>query len=338
MTKNGRWYLALALASMVLAGCSSRSAPAPVESRGSTGTANRPADTGGSRAPVVNAGDSKSQSRPLNSGDPRPQTHQVSKGDTLYSIALEYGFDYRELASWNQLGDVNVIRIGQVLRLTPPGGEGGMVTRPLDSALSIEVIEGPKAVRLPYSEQALAQMKAADSKPLPTKPNVPAKPADTKPADTKPTDPKPADGKPADSKPDDKPAKTNPPGEDDENLAWQWPAQGKVLRGFNEASQAKGIDVGGSKGTAVMAAEGGKVVYAGSNLRGYGKFVIIKHNKLFLSVYAHNDKLLVKEGQQVNKGQKIAEMGDSEADQVKLHFEIRRYGKPVDPQKLLPAN
>lgn len=328
---------------MVLAGCGSRSAPAPVESRGSSGAVSRPADTGGTRAPVVNAGESKPQSRPLNNGDPRPQTHQVSKGETLYSIALEYGFDYRELASWNQMSDVNVIRIGQVLRLTPPGGEGGMVTRPLDSAPSIEVIEGPKAVRLPYSEQALAQMKTPDSKPVPAKPTPPAKPGDTKPNDTKPTDAKPVDskpaeGKPGDAKPDDKPAKPTSPGDDDESLAWQWPVQGKVLRGFNEASQSKGIDVGGSKGTSVVASEGGKVVYAGSNLRGYGKFVIIKHNKLFLSVYAHNDKLLVKEGQQVNKGQKIAEMGDSEADQVKLHFEIRRYGKPVDPQKLLPAN
>jgi lipoprotein NlpD len=114
-----------------------------------------------------------------------------------------------------------------------------------------------------------------------------------------------------------------------------WPIKGKVLSSFNEAS--KGVDIGGRKGAPVLAAAGGRVVYAGAGLRGYGKLVIIKHNNTWLSAYAHNDNILVKEQQDVRKGQKIAEMGASDADQVKLHFEVRRNGKPVDPAKVLPA-
>ena len=114
-----------------------------------------------------------------------------------------------------------------------------------------------------------------------------------------------------------------------------WPVKGKVLAGFTEA--AKGIDISGKKGAPVVAAASGRVVYAGAGLRGYGQLIIIKHNNTWLSAYAHNDKLLVKEQQDVRKGQKIAEMGSSDSDQVKLHFEVRRQGKPVDPAKVLPA-
>ena len=114
-----------------------------------------------------------------------------------------------------------------------------------------------------------------------------------------------------------------------------WPAKGKVLASFTEAS--KGMDIAGRKGAPVLAAAGGRVVYAGAGLRGYGKLVIIKHNNTWLSAYAHNENILVKEQQDVRKGQKIAEMGSSDTDQVKLHFEVRRQGKPVDPVKVLPA-
>ena len=114
-----------------------------------------------------------------------------------------------------------------------------------------------------------------------------------------------------------------------------WPAKGKVLSPFSETS--KGMDIAGRKGAPVLAASSGRVVYAGSGLRGYGKLIIIKHNNTWLSAYAHNDNILVKEQQDVRKGQKIAEMGQTDADQVKLHFEVRREGKPVDPAKILPA-
>jgi len=122
----------------------------------------------------------------------------------------------------------------------------------------------------------------------------------------------------------------------DEDIAWIWPAQGAMVAGFDEAKN-KGLDISGKAGDAVVASADGRVVYAGAGLRGYGNLVILKHNNTFLTAYAHNQTLLVKEDQNVKKGQKIAEMGNSDADRVKLHFEIRRQGKPVDPSKYLPA-
>ncbi|MEO8022527.1 peptidoglycan DD-metalloendopeptidase family protein [Polaromonas sp.] len=134
-----------------------------------------------------------------------------------------------------------------------------------------------------------------------------------------------------------KPAAATPPAvAADEELAWIWPAQGSVLAGFDEAKN-KGVDIAGKAGDPVMASADGRVVYAGAGLRGYGNLIILKHNNTFLTAYAHNQTLLVKEDQSVRKGQKIAEMGASDADRVKLHFEIRRQGKPVDPAKFLPT-
>jgi lipoprotein NlpD len=121
----------------------------------------------------------------------------------------------------------------------------------------------------------------------------------------------------------------------DEGLEWSIPTKGKVIGEYSESANRKGVDIAGIKGQAVLASASGKVVYSGSGLRGYGKLVIIKHNKTYLSAYAHNEQILVKEGQSVTKGQKIAEMGSTDADQVKLHFEIRKFGKPVDPAKFL---
>ncbi len=125
-------------------------------------------------------------------------------------------------------------------------------------------------------------------------------------------------------------------GDADGALNWQWPASGAVLRGFDDA-RSKGVAIAGQAGDPVFAAADGRVVYAGSGLRGYGNLVIVKHNNTFLSAYAHNSRLLVKEDDAVRRGQKIAEMGSSDADRVQLHFEIRRQGKPVDPARYLPA-
>ena len=122
----------------------------------------------------------------------------------------------------------------------------------------------------------------------------------------------------------------------DEDVGWIWPAQGTLVAGFDEAKN-KGLDISGKAGDAVLASADGRVVYAGAGLRGYGNLIILKHNNTFLTAYAHNQTLLVKEDQSVKRGQKIAEMGNSDADRVKLHFEIRRQGKPVDPAKYLPA-
>ncbi len=120
------------------------------------------------------------------------------------------------------------------------------------------------------------------------------------------------------------------------SVPWQWPAPGKVLETFDE-TRNKGIDIAGNDGDPVSAAADGEVVYVGSALRGYGNLVIVKHNEEFISAYAHNRQILVKQGQAVKRGQRIAEFGRSDADRVKLHFEIRRQGKPVDPLRYLPA-
>jgi lipoprotein NlpD len=258
--------------------------------------------------------------------DTRPEYYTVKRGDTLYSIALDHGLDYKDLKEWNNLDNPNVIRVDQQLRLrapvstvvtaplrTTPNVEG----RPVGSAPPVAANEAiksqPKAVKVPYSDQALAQLSGqAQAKPVPVLPPV-AK---------------------ADPRPEQKPAASE---EDDEKVDWGWPAGGPVLTTFNESTNLKGIGIAGKLGQAVFASAPGKVLYSGDGIRGYGKLVIIKHNKVYLSVYAHNSQLLVKEGQAVVKGQKIADMGASDSDQVKLHFEIRRFGKPIDPLKLLPA-
>jgi lipoprotein NlpD len=191
----------------------------------------------------------------------------------------------------------------------------------------------PKALKLPYSEQALAQMQQSNAiVPAASSPQVapPTAPPIVIPAPS----PAPAPATVATAPPRIESA--NVPEIDGADIDWAWPASGKVIAGFSETANLKGIDIAGKAGQPIVASGAGKVVYAGNGLRGYGKLIIIKHNNTFLSAYAHNREILVKEGQQVAKGQKIAEMGDSDADQVKLHFEIRRFGKPVDPAKFLP--
>jgi lipoprotein NlpD len=132
------------------------------------------------------------------------------------------------------------------------------------------------------------------------------------------------------------PASPPAPAANDSGLSFAWPANGTVIGTFDEVKN-KGLDIAGQAGDPVLAAADGQVVYAGAGLRGYGNLIILKHNNTFLTAYAHNQSLLVKEDQQVRRGQKIAEMGKTDADRVKLHFEIRRQGKPVDPAKFLPA-
>ncbi len=266
--------------------------------------------------------------------------YTVKRGDTLYSIAQANGVDHRELAALNNIDNPSRIYIGQQLRLraasapaasgvvTQPVGSGAPVVeqRSLDSAPAAAAAPGspntpqmkvePKAGKEPYSDEALARAQREQAGTPVVAKSEPAK-----------AEPKP------EAKPEAKPAADPSAGGDD--VAWIWPSNGALLSQFSE-SGAKGIAIGGKAGDAVIAAGDGKVVYAGSGLRGYGQLIIVKHNATFLSAYAHNQKLLVKEGQTVSKGQKIAEMGNTDADQVKLHFEIRRQGKPVDPLKYLP--
>ena len=327
---------------LVLAGCATNE-PAPVIDR----------MPGASKAPTVK---SASPSAASQAGkDWRPDLYTVKKGDTLFSIGLEYGYDYKEIAQANNIAPPYIIRIGQQLKsldskestdsatgvVTAPlgSGDGNVVVRPLGSdappsastpATGIPVLNEPKALRVPYSEQA---MQVGPPKPVPTATFTPGEPAKT-------TDAKAADVKPADAKPSsDTAAKADSAAAgSDEALEWIWPTNGKVIGTFSDTGSGKGIDIAGTQGQPVLAAAPGKVIYSGSDLRGYGKLVIIKHNKTYLSVYAHNNQILVKEGQQVSRGQKIAEMGNSDTDKVKLHFEIRQQGKSVDPSKYLPAS
>ncbi len=174
----------------------------------------------------------------------------------------------------------------------------------------------------------------ADASGVTVRPVVPAGRVDSKPLDARTvTAPAVATPVPSTATPAPAPA-AGRDGDDDVN--WAWPAAGSVVAGFDEV-KSKGLAIGGNAGDAVLAAADGRVVYVGSGIRGYGNLVIVKHNATYLTAYAHNQALLVKEDQAVRRGQKIAEMGSSDADRVQLHFEIRRQGKPVDPARLLPA-
>jgi lipoprotein NlpD len=173
-----------------------------------------------------------------------------------------------------------------------------------------------------------APPRAADPAPVP-----PAVKPDAKPEAKPEPRPEPKPDAKADAKPDG--GADVKAGDNDSGIDWMWPGGGKVLAAFSEPS-SKGLDIAGKSGDPVLAAAPGKVMYVGSGIRGYGNLVIIKHSNGYLSAYGHNRKILVKEGQSIAKGQKVAELGDSDADQAKLHFEIRRQGKPVDPLKYLP--
>ncbi len=233
-------------------------------------------------------------SAPATPKAPAEGVHTVTRGDTLYSIALRYGVDVRELARWNGISDTSVLSIGQTLRLTPPAGVATVT--PVAPAGTTEV-------------HPLPAPGVAEAGP-------PVAPAAVPPAITKPEPVKPA---PVES-----------------TVNWLWPAPGKVIETFDETHN-KGIDIAGNEGDPVLAAADGDVVYVGSALRGYGNLVIVKHNEEFISAYAHNRQILVKQGQGVKRGQRIAEIGRTDADRTKLHFEVRRQGKPVDPLRYLPA-
>jgi lipoprotein NlpD len=290
----------------LLAGCATQS-PAPVSDR----------STGGAAAPAAPAAEAK------------PGHYLVKKGDTLHRIALDHGLDYKDVVAWNNLDNPNRIEVGQQLRVVPPEGSAVAVVKPVTTSAPVEVKpiapaeplasastatlkRDPKGGKLPYSEENLASLRAAEGGPVP--------PAAVAPA--------------PEAKPADKPATAA----SEDGIDWAWPASGSLLAGFVEGGAApnKGFDIAGKTGEPVLAAAAGKIVYVGSGLRGYGNLVIVRHSAAFLSAYAHNSKILVKEGAAVTKGQKIAEIGSSDTDQAKLHFEIRRQGKPVDPAKYLP--
>jgi lipoprotein NlpD len=292
---------------IALAGCATHSVGrhAPIEERGIE--MSLPA------RPVVRA------PAPVAVANPAPtkkiivtQNYVVQKGDTMYSLAFFNGIDYRELAELNKIVNPSDIHVGQSLRI-PVASANKVVESKSIQPPTVTPLGGlktqPKVAKIPYSETALAQAEAMQGETLKSSPVAP--PVKVEISVVKEA-------------------------EEEEHLEWGMPSVGKVITGFSETENRKGLDIAGVRGQAVVASAAGKVVYSGSGLRGYGKLVIIKHNKSFLSAYAHNDRILVKEGQSVNKGQQIAEMGDSDAEQIKLHFEIRKLGQPVDPAQYLP--
>jgi lipoprotein NlpD len=240
-----------------------------------------------------------------------PGEYTVQRGDTLYSIAFRNQLDYHDLADWNGIGRDYRIYPGRVLRLTPPGS--AVLTPPEPAAPP-----APAVAATPPVARSQAPLPAA----VPTHAPPPEMPPDTAPPPVYAAEPAVST------------APSGGPGFDAGR--WEWPTRGKVSRSFGADGSSKGIDIAGDVGQIVVAAAGGRVVYSGSALKGYGELVIIKHDEQYLSAYGYNRRRLVEEGQQVAAGQPIAELGVGPEQKPELHFEIRDRGRPVDPLPLLP--
>ena len=277
------------LAMLVLASCAVRHGPAPVVDRSPSSARSGAA----SAAPSQAAPDG---------------FYTVRKGDTLYSIALEHGADYRDVAQWNGLDDPTKLSVGQQLRVRPTQGTQGTSgvqigmargagrpdSRPLQPPGPQGANDGgpktdPKAQRLPYSKENVASLVKAEPKLK------------------------------------------------EDAIEFVWPAKGKVIAGFSEP-RSKGIDIDGKIGDPIVAAAPGRVTYIGNGIPGLGKLIVIKHENGFITVYAHNKAIVVKEQQTVTRGQKIAELGATDSERPKLHFQIRKGSAPVDPMRYLPAS
>jgi len=287
------------LAALALfAGCSTTHNRAPVEDRNAGGRA--PVATNGvASAEAVPAPAEATKPLPGAENAGKPGYYTVKPGDRLIRIGLENGQSWKDLAKWNNIENPDRIEVGQTLRVVPPDVD--------PSAASSKPVTTAKVETKPLdAKPAVGAVSGASAAPAPSAPPTVSTASPT---------PAPRDG--------------------DDDINWGWPASGPVVGNFEEG-KVKGLAIGGKAGDPVLAAADGRVVYAGAGLRGYGNLVIIKHNNTYLTAYAHNQTLLVKDDQAVRKGQKIAEMGSTDADSVRLHFEIRRQGKPIDPAKLLP--
>jgi lipoprotein NlpD len=315
-----------ALVLLLVAGCTTRP-PAPVDDR-------RPRSGAQPKPPAAQVA---TPVAPV----PRAGSYTVKRGDTLYSIALENGVDYRELARWNGMDDPAKLRVGQELRIlapeekSTPGVQVGSVrpsgeleARPLGStgspapAAPAAAADGtlktsPRALRLPYSEQNLAALSKPPATPVPPVAAAPTPAAPPSPPSVAPAAP--AVERAADA------------------IDFVWPAKGRVVAGFSEPRN-KGVDIAGNLGDPVVAAAAGKVIYVGQGIPGLGKFIVVRHENGFNTVYAHNRENLVKMDQNIARGQKIAEIGNSDSDSPRLHFQIRKFGTPLDPQKYLPPS
>jgi lipoprotein NlpD len=309
--KRASAWVLVAAGVALAAGCASPDHRAPVEDRSGSvravpdprlpGAVPVPGAVAPSPAPTPAPAPEPVRLPPGAENAGKPGYYTVKRGDTLYTIGLESGQSYRDIARWNGLENPNLIEVGQVLRVVLPVAEAAAaVARPIAPAGRVETRPLAAPGSVPAGNGPAAAPGAA---------GVPAAPAAAAPAP--------------------------PASEGEDGIVWAWPAAGPVATPF-EDSKTKGLAITGKAGDPVLAAADGRVVYAGSGLRGYGNLVIVKHNNVFLSAYGHNQTLLVKEDQVVRRGQRIAEMGSTDAERVQLHFEIRRQGKPVDPARLLP--
>lgn len=282
-----------------------------------------------------------------------PDTYKVKAGDTLYSVAFRYGKDYRVLAKNNGIESPYNITVGQVLSLNTATQSGitkenkkpkSYVVKPGDTAVSVAHGNGLTLSQLvkannlksPYHLTVGQRLSLVDSKgqhfeDLRAPSSVPvAGSSETKTAKNSTT----AAAVPAAVNISTPVQVVSGKTSTVSGMSWMWPTKGRVIKNFSSSNN--GLDIAGSRGQNVNAAAAGQVVYSGNALRGYGNLIIINHNNQYLSAYAHNDMLLVKEGQKVKRGQVIAKMGSTDASQVMLHFEIRYKGNSVDPRKYLP--
>ena len=313
----GEWrgLVMVTMGAVMLSGCASRMAPAPIESRTIPG-ASAPSIKragGGPAAPSAPAAPAAPATRPsaeASSSLAPDGFYRIKRGDTLIGISLDHGVSWRDLASWNQIDNPNLIEVDQLIRVRPPA-----VTAPASAARNQET--------RPMEVRPIGPMASAPTSPPavggPAAPPVPGA------GNTAASGAGPQGGSGA--------VAPRPPVAA-ETITLSWPGRGQVITQFADPGY-KGIALSGAEGDPVLAAGDGRVVYSGSGLRGYGNLVIVKHEGDFLTAYAHNRSILVSEGQTVKRGQKIAELGKTDSEIPKLHFEVRRAGKPVDPMKYL---
>ena len=273
----------------------------------------------------------------IDKGFYKGDSYTVRKGDTMFLIAYISGMDVKELAAKNNMSEPYSLKVGHVLKLGSDNNQNHVAVAPITTAAasapvapvqpSVTYTPGPNNTQYGSDGTITGPIKASSAsaaaavqQPIQQVQQGVTATAGTVSAAAAPQ------------------ANTLPPSAVNSNISWRWPTSGKVIQGFSAADGGnKGVDISGSRGQAVNAAAAGRVVYAGNALRGYGNLIIIKHNDDFLSAYAHNENLLVKDQQEVSAGQQIAKMGSSGTNAVKLHFEIRYKGKSVDPTRYLPS-
>ena len=269
----------------------------------------------------------------IQKGSYKGNTYKVNKGDTMFLIAYLTGMDVKDLASMNNMKEPYSLSVGQTLKISNCSTKTITTTVPVKTTAPAAPAEpevtytpGANGTQIGSDGTVIGPIKSGVGNGEPSKPvftnNTPSTPATTT-TQVETTN--------------NTPVNANVVAPVASNIAWQWPTQGNVIQGFSNTDGGnKGVDISGSRGQAVKAAANDRVVYAGNALRGYGNLIIIKHNDDFLSAYAHNDKILVSDQQEVKAGQEIAKMGSTGTNAVKLHFEIRYKGKSVDPVRYLP--